>query len=170
MHAPFSHILDRRRIQRSQEQSQACAAPPEPQLGAASQYRERLLHIPVCSSSSLAAATPGRAHAASPAHGAQLLTTPQLPHKRRPLLSLHLRPLVPPQTSFHIPLGPLLRVHADIPAPTIPRADMPTLRLCRVRHVHPAHKEDVPRLASDAESRQAERRAKRRDQGHDQEH
>jgi len=45
--AKVSQSIGRRRTQRGQKQSQACPAPPQPQLRTPSQHRERVLHLPV---------------------------------------------------------------------------------------------------------------------------
>jgi len=102
-------------------------------------------------------------------HRERLLHIP-LPHRRRPLLSLHMRQVVPAQARLHLPLRPLLRVPADVPGTTVPLAVMSAVRLRRVRYLHPAHKEDIPGLESHAEPGQAQRRAEGRHKGHDQEH
>lgn len=89
------------RIQRSQGQSQACPAAIEPQLGTASQHRERLVHIPVRLQPHLAArpadtqpATSSAATSASSAYAtapirasSPLHTSPTSPRSSRPFIS-----------------------------------------------------------------------------------
>lgn len=75
----------------------------------------------------------------------------QLPNLLLHLLPHHLRPLLPAQTSLHIPLRSRYRIHNDVFVTTIPFPHMPTLRLCRIRHLHPTHQEDLPGLSRHAE-------------------
>lgn len=82
-----------------------------------------------------------------------ILNHGQLHNRRRPMLPMYMRPLLPAQARLHISLRSRPRIHHHIPAAAVPLAHMPTVRLRRVRHLHSAHKEDVPRFKSDAEPR-----------------
>ena len=89
----------------------------------------------------------------------RMLPSPlQLPNTRLRLLPLHLRPLLSPQTRLHLPLRPLRRVHNDLPLNPIPLPDLPTLRLRRIRHLHPTNQENLLGHSGVREPRQTQRR------------
>lgn len=98
------------------------------------------------------------------------LTNLQLPHLKRHNLHLHLRKIVPPQTSLHIPLRPPSRIQHHLPTSTDIHQHTPTLRLHGIRHLHPTHKIHVLRHPRNTESGQAKRRAQGRNESHDEEH
>lgn len=124
--------------------------PPRPQLGIPSQHRSRQIHHPV------------RYHFSPPSHTQTTRThslmrgptegNKQLPNLLLHLLPHHLRPLLPAQTRLHLPLRPRHRIHNHLLLPTISLPHLPPLRLRRIRHLHPAHQENLPGLPRHAES------------------
>ena len=85
----------------------------------------------------------------------------QLPHLRRHSLHLHLRTLLPPQTSLHLPLRPLHRIQHHLPLQLHPIPHTASLRIHGLRHLHHAHKSHIFRYPRNAKPRQTERRTKR---------
>lgn len=81
----------------------------------------------------------------------------QLYHPGLGLLSLHLRPIVSPQTGFHVSLRSSPRIHYHLPLTAIPVDNYSTVCLRRVRHLHPAHQENLPGLQGHRELGQIER-------------
>ena len=77
-----------------------------------------------------------------------LLTRFKLHHIRLCLFPRDLRQILPAQIGFHLPFRYLYRIHHHIPLSSVPLPPMQALRLRRVRHLHPAHKKDIPRLPS----------------------
>jgi hypothetical protein len=94
----------------------------------------------------------------------------QLPHLPRHSLHVHQRALLPPQASLHLPLRPLHRIQHHLPPATSLIFHHAPLRLHGVRHLYLPHQGHLLRLPRHAEPRQAERRAARRHESHDQEH
>ena len=94
----------------------------------------------------------------------------QLPDTRLYLLPLHSRQILSTETGLHLPPRLSHGVHDNIQLFVLPLAHMPPVRLRAIRHLHSAHKEDLPRQSSVAEPGQAERRAAGRDEGDDEEH
>lgn len=86
----------------------------------------------------------------------RLTRTQQLPHRRRTLLPLHLRPLLPTQARLHLPFRPLQRVQQHVRPRKVLCTRVAALCFLRIRRLHTKDKGDIPRLARDAESRQAE--------------
>lgn len=69
----------------------------------------------------------------------------QLHNTRPTLLPHHLRPLLPPEARLHLPLRRRYRIHNHLFLFPIPLPHLSPLRFCRIRHLHAAHKEDIPR-------------------------